>query len=514
MISAEVEAQILRLHHAEKWRIGNIARHLRVHHGVVRRVLRKAGVAAPSAPQAAAPRPKKIDPYRPFVVDALERYPGIKASRLYAMVKERGFAGRPDHFRAVVATLRPKPATEAFQRLRTLPGEQAQIDWAHFGHVQCGQARRPLMAFVAVLSWSRAIFVRFYLGQRLEYFLRGHAEACAAFGGVARVHLYDNLKSAVLCRHGALIEFNPTFAAFAGHYRFEMRPVAVARGNEKGRVERAIQFVRTSFFAARTWRDLDDLNAQADRWCAAEALDRVWPEDPTRRVREVFAEERARLLPPPATPFPTDERVEVHVQKTPYVRFDLNDYSVPHALVGRTLTVVADLKTVRVVDGNEVVARHGRSFSAREQIEDPAHVAALTERKRAAGRHRGQDLLLRCCPASRALLERMSAHGLGLGHGVKSLLRLLDAYPAAEVDAAIGAVLQSDAKSPHAVRHVLEQRREAAGQTPALPLDLPDDPRIRHQTVRPHELESYDRLLERPDDDDCDQEDPAHAPPG
>jgi transposase len=91
--------------------------------------------------------------------------------------------------------------------------------------------------------------------------------------------LYDNLKSAVLERQGDAIRFHPTLLAFAAHYRFEPRPVAIARGNEKGRVERAIRYVRDNFFAARTWRDLDDLNAQAEAWCLGQAADRPCPED-------------------------------------------------------------------------------------------------------------------------------------------------------------------------------------------------------------------------------------------
>ena len=122
---------------------------------------------------------------------------------------------------------------QAYLRLRTLPGEQAQVDWGHFGHLEIGRARRPLMAFVMVLSWSRMIFLRFFLDARMENFLRGHVAAFAAWGGVARVHLYDNLKSAVLERQGQAIRFNPTLLQFAGHYRTEPRPVAIARGNEK-----------------------------------------------------------------------------------------------------------------------------------------------------------------------------------------------------------------------------------------------------------------------------------------
>jgi hypothetical protein len=97
----------------------------------------------------------------------------------------------------------------------------------------------------------------------MESFLRGHVGAFTAWGGVPRVLLYDNLKSAVLERRGDAIRFHPSLLAFAGRYRFEPRPVAVARGNEKGRVERAIGYVRTAFFAARRFTDLDDLNAQS-----------------------------------------------------------------------------------------------------------------------------------------------------------------------------------------------------------------------------------------------------------
>ncbi len=107
------------------------------------------------------------------------------------------------------------------------------------------------MAFVMVLSWSRQIFLRFYLNQQMESFLRGHVAAFEAWQGLPRVLLYDNLKSAVLERQGDAIRFHPTLLALSAHYRFEPRPVAVARGNEKGRVERAIRYIRDNFFAGR-----------------------------------------------------------------------------------------------------------------------------------------------------------------------------------------------------------------------------------------------------------------------
>ena len=246
-ISDELRAQILRYFHAEHWRVGTIARQLRVHHSTVERVLDQAGVAR------AQQRPRRgsmLDPYVPFIVETLERFPTLTASRLYDMVKARGYAGGPDHFRHRLAHYRPRRPAEAYLRLRTLPGEQAQVDWAHFGKLTIGRAERPLMAFVMVLSYSRHTFLHFYLHATLANLVRGHVGAFAAFSGAVRSVLYDNMASVVLERRADAIRFHPTLLALAAHYRYEPRPVTPARGNEKGRVERLIRFARERFFAA------------------------------------------------------------------------------------------------------------------------------------------------------------------------------------------------------------------------------------------------------------------------
>ena len=489
-IPPELEARILRYYHVEKWRSGTIARQLRVHPETVARVLAQAGLPRIGPPQ----RPSKIDPYLPFIREMLARFPTLTASRLHAMACERGYRGGASRFRAIIACHRPRPAAEAYLRLRTLPGEQAQCDWAHFGHLVIGRARRPLMAFVMVLSFSRHIFLRFFLDARMENFLRGHLGAFAAWDGVPRVILYDNLRSAVLERHGEAIRFNPTLLDFAAHYRYEPRPVAVARGNEKGRVERAIRFVRDAFFAARTFTDLDDLNAQADAWCRGLAVDRRCPEDQTRSVAEVFAEEAPRLLKQPDNPYPVIERVAVAAGKTPYVRFDLNDYSVPHSYVRRTLTVLADPDRLRIVDGQAIVASHSRSFDKGQQIEDPAHVQALVAWKRQARRHRATDRLAQAAPASRTLLVRAAERGANLGSITASLVLLLERYGASQLDAAITEALERDVPHPNAVRLALERRRDDRQQAPPVALTLPAHVQARDKAVRAHSLETYDQL--------------------
>jgi transposase len=497
VVSKEVEARILRLYHAERWRVGTIASQLGLHHTTVRRVLVHAGV--PRALELG--RSSMIDPYLPFVRETLEKFPDLRASRLYEMLRARGYPGGPDHLRHLVALHRPRRPAEAYLRLRTLPAEQGQVDWGSFGSLRVGRAMRRLSAFVLVLSYSRAIFLHFCLDQRMPSFLRGHQLAFEHFAGCPRVLLYDNLRSAVLEREGDAIRFHPELLALAGHYRFEARPVARARGNEKGRVERAIQYIRHAFFAARAFTDLDDLNAQAIAWCTGPAADRRCPEDPARSVRDVLAEEQPRLLPLPDAPHSTDERCAVSVGKQPYARFDLNDYSLPHTHVRRTVTVVASLTRVRILDGAELLATHPRSYDRGQVIEDPAHVEALVQHKREARHHRATDRLTRAVPQSRALLVQLAERAIPLGSATAALVRLLDHYGPAELRAAIDEALERGSPHPHAVRLVLERRRSARHQPPPQAVPLPDDPRLRDLVVTPHALDRYDPTPEETDDD-------------
>jgi hypothetical protein len=333
----------------------------------------------------------------------------------------------------------------------------------------------------------------------MENFLRGHVGAFTAWGGIPRVLLYDNLKSAVLERHGDAIRFHPTLLGFAGHYRFEPRPVAPARGNEKGRVERAIGYVRGAFFAARSFTDLDDLNAQAEHWCHGLAADRRCPGEPDRTVREVFADEKPRLLCLPDNPMPLHERVAVKVGKTPYVRFDLNDYSVPHTQVQRTLTVLADPHEVRIVDGTQVLASHRRSYDKGAQIEQADHIQALVDRKRAARQHRATDRLAQAAPASQDLLLRAAERGANLGAITTGLTRLLDRYGAAELQVAIREALDRGVPHPNAVRLALERRREARGEVPPVAVELPARVQARDAPVQPHALATYDQIKDTAD---------------
>jgi transposase len=499
MIDKQVEAEILRLRRVEKWPVGTIATQLGIHHDTVKRVLANEGLS----PERVNSRPTMVDPFVGFITETLTKYPKLRASRLYQMVRERGYPGKPDHFRHLVARHRPRPPAEAFLRLRTLIGEQAQADWGAFGKLRIGKAFRRLWAFVMVLSWSRQIFLRFYLSATMPSFVRGHVDAFAFFRGVPRIILYDNLKSAVLERIAYAIHFNPRILELSAHYQFEPRPVNKARGNEKGRVERAIRYTRDNFFAARSFQDIADLNQQALAWMTGISADRPSREDRTKTVRQAFAEEQSRLLPLPAEPFPTDEVTEVEIGKTPYARFDLNDYSIPHTLVCRTLTAAASLETVRILDGTTTVATHPRSWDQGQQIEDPAHIDTLVEQKARARRHRGLDRLSTAAPSAQKLLVLAAERGGNLGNMTARLLVLLDQVGPAELEVAVAEAVELTLPTVGVVRQILDRRLSERGLPPPITARFSTNDRASRVIVKNHDLSTYDHLHhdEDPNDD-------------
>jgi transposase len=497
MITPAQHVEIRRLYYAEHWRIGTIATQLGVHHETVAAALNRASVLT----RGGRCRSTALDLYLPFLRDTLAQYPRLRATRLHEMLRQRGYPGSAVQVRRAVRHLRPAPPSEAYLRLATLPGEVAQVDWGSFGTLRIGRGARPLSAFVMVLGYSRAIHAVFTLDQTLESFLRGHVDACAALGGCARTLVYDNLKSAVLDRQGAAIQFHPRLLELAGHYHFAPRPCTPARAHEKGKVERQIQYLRHAFFAARPFRDLDDLAAQFVAWRDTVAHQRRHPEQRGQTVAAVLAEEQRVLLPLPAHPFETTLVRPVRTGKQPYVSFDRNRYSIPYTLVHRPVTLLADATTVRVVDGATEVARHGRTYDTGAIVEDHTHVAALTAAKAAARPATARARLRQAVPGIDHLFNQWAVRGDAGVSQLRRLLDLLDDYGAPALAAAVAEALTRDAPSAGTIAHLLDQQRRRRGVPPAVPLVLPNHPGVQDLTVQPHALESYDALSpDRPRD--------------
>lgn len=490
MISPEVRTRIRHYYYAEHWKIGTIASELGVHADTVRGAIEseRMGGGAPL-------RSSLADPYAGFIRETLERHPRLRATRVYLMAKDRGYTGGIQPIRRAVARLRPSPR-EAFVRLQVFAGEQAQVDWAHFGQVTVGQAKRTLSCFVMTLSYSRALYLEFFFDQTMENFLRGHVRAFQFWSGQPRVVLYDNLRSAVLERRGADIRFHPRLLELSAHYHFLPQACQVRAGNQKGRVERAIRYIRDSFWAGRTFTTLAECNRQAWQWRDEVAHRRCWPGDDSLSVGEAFDQERPRLLPAPLHGFSTDSVEPVRARKTIYVRFDLNDYSIPPAAVGKPLTLAASDTTVRILDGASEVAHHLRSYDRHQFVLDPAHQAELLKTRRRAISAAPPGRLAQLVPEVKPLIDAAFAQGESAGRQTAQLCGLLEQYGAAALQRAVREALDRGTPRAYSVAFLLRRQPRV---TPA-PLDLSQHPRAQAVDVRPHDLETYDELGKRKKD--------------
>jgi len=498
-ITKEQRAQIRRLFFAEHWKVGTIAAELGLHPETVASAVGTETFVS-RGPQA---RASKLEPYTDFITATLKQHPRLRATRLFDMLVPRGFGGSERQLRRYVAKVRPTPPAEAFLRLNRMPAEEAQMDWGKFGKVCVSGGDRKLSCFVMVLPWSRLAYARFTLDERMDSFLRGHVEAFDAFGGAPRVLLYDNLKSAVLERVGEHIRFHPELLELASHYHFMPRVCAPRRGNEKGGVERFIGYLRTSFFAARSFEDVDDLNRQLARWLKERAHRRVHPTDPERRtVAEHHELERLRLLRLPEHRPDTDCVQTLRSGKQPYLRFDNNDYSIPHALVRKPLSLRASEHTVRVFEQGELVAEHARSWGKRQVIEEQAHIDALAAEKRRASELRGRDRLRALCTNADAVLDNLARRGEPLRQRTAALNRLLERYGAAALDAAMADALHRGAPAVGSIAYLLDKESRRSGRPVPLAVPLPARLRDKDVIVVPHNMSEYDRLGLAADEDE------------
>jgi transposase len=492
-VSDEVEAEIRRLHFAEHWPVGTVASQTAQHADVVRRVLK---LDTPRTP--AAERLRLVDPYKAFIEETLKKYPTLRATRLFDMVKPRGYSGEVRTLRTYVATVRPRPQREAYLRVSTLPGEQAQVDWAHVGKVRVLGGERPLWAFVMVLSWSRAMWGEFIFDLTAHSLRRSLARAAQYFGGNTRQWLFDNPKTVVLERQGDAVRFHPRLLDVSSHYCVSLRLCTVRKPNQKGRVERAIRYVRERFLDGRELRSVAQANTEFLAFLNDVANPRPHPTLPGVTVADCLAQEKPRLLRLPAAPLDIEEVLPVTVDKTAFIRFDTNDYSVPHEYAQQdksALTVAADDITVRVLNGDVEVARHARCWGRRQCVEDVAHREALLAQKHGASEAKGQDRLRAIAPNVDVLFGRWVETGRNVGSLTARLAGLLRSYDDDTVAAAVNEVIARGTHDVGAVAVICEQLRRKANKP--VPLDVALGGHVPDRDVIPHALEGYDGKSKR-----------------
>jgi transposase len=486
-VSREIEAEVRRLSHAEGWPPGTIAKELGVHHEVVERVLD----AQHGVPKARPPRASALDPYKPFILQTLEEHPRLRAKRIYHMIRKRGFDGGARTVRRYVALVRPKPRVDAYLVCERLPGEQAQIDWGKVGMLAVPGGVRVLWVFLITLAYSRYRYAELVLDLGVESLRRSLHRAVLFFGGTPREWLFDNTKAVVIERFGDAKRLQSDLLDFAAAMHVMPRLCRPRTPTDKGGVERGIRDLKEAHFAARTIVSIERGNEELLEFIEEIVCERRHPTQPTRTVREVWEEERARLLPLPAHIPSSDLITPVAVDKTASVRLATNRYSVPSRYAGTTLTLVADDTVVRILDGATEVARHARSLGKHQRVDDLEHRRDLMEERRAANAAPVQNHLLREIPEVRIIFERWVERGRNVGAMTSRTKKLRDLYGVDLLRQAVLEMCASDTHDVGALALLCEQARRR-GNLP-IPLALPLPPHVVDVDVLSPDLSSYDK---------------------
>lgn len=307
-----------------------------------------------------APRPTLLDPYRAYLRDRVAAFPELTGRRLLREIRERGYTGGYTAVTTFLREVRPDPDRGFERRFETPPGKQAQVDFAFFKTVFTDEpeVERIVWLFSMVLGHSRMMWARFVARQDLATVLRCHVAAFEAFGGVPEQILYDRMKTAVLGEtDGQGIAYNETLLHLARHSGFLPKACKPYRAKSKGKVERPFRYVREDFFLARSFRDLDDLNAQFRQWLDQVANVRLHATT-NRVVIEHFAEEKPHLRPLPPVPFNTVLGLERRVTRDGMVSVAGNLYSVPDSTRRRVVEVQTLAQEIRILEGDRLIAAH------------------------------------------------------------------------------------------------------------------------------------------------------------
>jgi transposase len=419
-------------------------------------------------PRKAASRSSKLDPFKPEIVRLLERYP-YSAAQVFQRLREHGFAGGYSLVKAYVRTVRPRRQA-AFLTLAFAPGECAQVDWGSFGSVPVGQTHRQLSFFVMVLCYSRMLYVEFTVSQTMEHFLACHQHAFEFFGGIPYKVMVDNLKSAVLKRAvGEAPVFNPKYLDFAHHSGFTIAPCNIGKGNEKGRVENGVGYVKKNFLAGLDIPDFSALNPAARYWLDTVANVRLHGE--TRDTpTALWHKERPSLRPLPLHPFDIATVSQVRASRQFRITLETNRYSVPAHYAGQVLTLKTYPDRLCVYRGDALVARHARQYDRFQDIEDPDHPKPLLEQRKKARDHQLFRRFLTLSPQAEAYYRKLEERRLNPHHHVRKIVALSDIYTPEAVARALEDAWVYEAFSSEYIANLLEQRARFTPEASALHL--------------------------------------------
>ncbi len=360
--------------HREGLSITAIARRTGRDPKTVRKYIER-GIEAPAYGPRSVGRPSKLAHYMDFVRERVTAFPDLSAVRLTREIRELGYAGAYTAVKRYIAAIRPENGPKPYEvRFETPPGMQAQVDFARFvvEFTDDPSTSRIVWLFSLVLGHSRFLFARYLLHQDLQTLLRCHIQAFDAIGGMPIEILYDRMKTAVTGEddHGHIV-YNRSLLALARHYRFQPRACRPYRAKTKGKVERPFSYIRQDFFLGRSFRNLEDLNAQLVDWLDMVANIRL--HGTTQRVvAEAFVAERPELQALPEHRFDAVLKLERRVSHDGFVAIGGNYYSVPDR-TRRVVEIQQMPDLIRILDLGEVVAEHPMLEGRKQYRIDRSH---------------------------------------------------------------------------------------------------------------------------------------------
>ncbi len=424
-------------------------------------------------PRAQVSRASKLDPHKKQIIAWLETHP-YSATQVYQRLKECGFDGGITIVTDYVRRVRPRPAP-AFLKLSFEPGEAAQVDWGEWRSVAVGQTRRRLSFFVMVLCYSRLMYLEFTVSQTMEHFLGCHQRAFQAFGRVPGKVMVDNLRSAVLKRlTGEAPVLNPRYRDFADHYGFTITPCAVAKGNEKGRVENAVGYVKKNLLNGLDIASFDALNAAAKIWMDTIANVRIHGETRERPI-DRFQQEVDQLRPLPAIPFDIGTVHQLRANNQFRVTLDTNRYSIPAEYASQRVILKAYPDRLFIFYQDKLIAQHVRCYDRHQDFELPDHPKALLAQRRHAREQRIYARFLALSSDAEAYYQGLVDKRLNARDHLRKIVALSEIYSPDEVARVLRDCLELQAFNADYVANLLEQRQRILPEPGALHLTRAQD---------------------------------------
>jgi transposase len=431
-------------------------------------------VDQPYAQRKASERSSKLDPYKPLIRRMLdqEAYTGEQILR---EIRKQGYPGGRSILQEYLSVIRP-PRKKAFATLSFVPGECAQVDWGHAGSVQVGNTRRRLSFFVMTLGYSRMIYIEFTLSEKMEHFLGCHKNAFEFFGGIPEKVMIDNLKSAVLEHpRGGPVRFHPRYLDFAAHYGFEPRACNVRAPHEKGQVERAVSYVRSSFLNGLHPESFAPINPQARLWMDTVANLRVHKELNERPIDRFDHLEKAALKPLGLRPYDVGVSSQTSANSQFRVVLDTNKYSVPAEYASRRLTLRQYPDQVLIYHEHNLIATHPRSYQRRQDILIEDHQRALLAYKKNAREQQALSRLLRLSPQAELFIQGLQARNLRARHHILKVCALVDIYGEEALRRALEDAVELEAFHSEYILNLLEQRSRPLPEAGPLHLTRNED---------------------------------------